>query len=91
VDNLPLPAGRVIKIELLAELPTAATKEQILEWVKFELGFGTLAYDNPLANHDLTAAREPVLSDTLMRIKEERRQAVNGGTEIRRWLEPDRR
>lgn len=59
-----LPSGRLVRIEVDVILPAAATRAQVLEWVKFTLGWGSLANDNPLSEHDIDVDDEPVLSDT---------------------------
>ncbi|GHT02098.1 hypothetical protein AGMMS49525_04980 [Bacteroidia bacterium] len=41
-----------IKVELEIECPQGydVTEEQFLEWVKFELGFGSIKSENPLSD-----------------------------------------
>ena len=50
---------------LEVRLPASATKKQVAEWVRFELGGGDCSGDNPLLAHDLEFwERLPVLTDT---------------------------
>lgn len=59
-----LPGSRVIKASFHFALPTPATEAQIEEWVKFELGGGTLSGSNPLSDHELSAMGNVHLGDT---------------------------
>lgn len=60
-----LPRGRVIAVEFEVALPVAATREQVLEWLAFELGWlGGMQGDSPLAFRKLDPIGEPVLADT---------------------------
>jgi hypothetical protein len=56
-----LPAGATIRCVFEFNLPAAATKAEILEWVAFELRFNGMMNSNPLAYIDLDAISEPVL------------------------------
>lgn len=60
----PLPAGRIVLIEAEVILPVDATRAEVLEWIAFELGWGSLALTNPLSDRDLDLAREPTLTDS---------------------------
>ncbi len=62
-----LRKGRLIKIEFEFALPANAPKEQVAEWVAFELGNGSMQTANPLFGHDLEFWHSlPVLTDTEM-------------------------
>jgi hypothetical protein len=60
-----LPQGRVIAVQFEVELPVAATREQALEWLAFQLGWlAAMQGDNPLVFREVDALGEPVLHDT---------------------------
>lgn len=62
-----LPRSRVIRVQLEIVLPVAATREQVLEWVKHEFErSGGIGDDNPLHADEPDVIREPILSDTGM-------------------------
>lgn len=65
-DTTILPEGRLIRIEFECCLPKAATKDQIAEWIKFHMGGGSMANDNPLADLDGPEwwQEPPLLTDT---------------------------
>ncbi len=45
-----------IRVEFEADIPADATKEQVEEWIKYELGAtGRIETANPLSDHGLTA------------------------------------
>lgn len=88
---MTLPEGRIIRIEFEARLPAAATKEQIDQWVAFELGSGSMPRDNPLGQHDLEYWQsKPALTDSGMngRIEDfgHRHSASGGATFQRRYI-----
>lgn len=88
MSNPVLPAGSVVRLEVLFALPVAATQEQILEWVTFEVGnHGSLNLKNPLSHHGLEAFSEPILADTGKRQREEHKPIGEGRISVRRWLE----
>lgn len=66
-----LQAGHIVDVHFQVALPVAASKSDILEWVMFNLGFGSMATANPLADHDIETLREPVLSDSGTRLATE--------------------
>jgi hypothetical protein len=43
-----------IYVEFTAEVPAEATEEEVLEWVRFCLGTGSMSAKNPLS-YDLVA------------------------------------
>lgn len=60
-----LKRSRVIRVQFDVVLPCDATREQVLEWIAFELHYaGGCDGDNPLIDYDLEAMAEPVLNDT---------------------------
>lgn len=91
IDDDVIPAGRVVELSMAFVLPAAATKADILEWVRFELGGGGLRLDCPLIHHELEAIREPTLTDTGRRYRERREDIGSGRQRIYRWTEPDGR
>lgn len=60
-----LPASRVIKLEVHLVLPVAATRDQVDEWVGYEiLQDGSISNDNPLLSCAPQAFGEHLLTDT---------------------------
>lgn len=63
--GLPLPEGRLIKVESLVRLPAAATPDQVEEWIEFSaFGAGSMRLDNPLSTHEPESFTDLVLTDT---------------------------
>ena len=47
-------AGDTVEARITIRIPTDATREQVVKWAEFQLGFtGGLSCDNPLAAYDL--------------------------------------
>ena len=58
-----VPKGRVVHVRFEFEMPIAATREQVDEWIAFVTGAnGSCALNNPLLNFDLQARDFPRLS-----------------------------
>jgi hypothetical protein len=79
-------AGSLIRVTFEMRLPTAASEDQVDEWVGFELGGGSMSVDNPLCSYDLESwGYSPLLTDTGMvgRTEETDREAIPGGTSCR--------
>lgn len=67
-----LPATRIIRCSFEFVLPVAATREEIDEWVKFNLHAADLDTMSPLSDFDLDALTPPELTDTGLHYREER-------------------
>lgn len=66
-----LKRSRVIHVEFDIVLPCDATRDQVLEWLSFELGpYGGCDGDNPLAQYDVEAMAEPTLTDSGKHLRE---------------------
>ena len=66
-----LHKSRVLKVEFTCKLPCDATRDQVLEWIAFELhSAGGCEGDNPLLNYDLEAISEPTIEDSGMHLHE---------------------
>lgn len=77
-DDVALPKGRIVEATFRFVLPEAATKERIEEWVRFNLGNGTLCVDGPLADVDLEAVGGVLLTDTRRDVREDVRELADG-------------
>lgn len=70
-ENL-LPKSRLVEVTFSFVMPITATRDQVEEWVSFELGYsGAMEMDNPLDNFDLEALTEPVLRDSCRHLHEQ--------------------
>ena len=53
-----------INVEFSIDLPVDATREQVREWVEFELGNrGSCSGDNPLIDYEIEADRVSIRRD----------------------------
>lgn len=50
--------GSLIDIEATIPIPAGASREQVIKWIEFKLGFtGGIDCNNPLSEYDLDADR----------------------------------
>ncbi len=88
-DNL-IPKSRLIEVTFSFVVPVTATREQVEEWVAFELGYsGAMESDNPLESFGLEALTDPVLSDTSRHLHETIEQTGESTFTTRRVLSPE--
>lgn len=59
-----IPEGRILAVACVVVVPTAATHDEVLEWVSHSLGWGSISTANPLCGHSLDVESEPVLEDS---------------------------
>lgn len=63
-DGDLLPRGRIVRIDGEIILPAAATHNQVMEWVKFNMGWGSIKTSNPLHEYEVELNGEPILRDS---------------------------
>lgn len=79
--------SRVIRVQFDLALPCDATREQVLEWLSFELHHsGSCSGDNPLVNWDPEALSEPVLTDSKQHLHEHVEETAEGHYRTTRWM-----
>ena len=59
-----IPAGRVITVHMQIPASVSATRDEVLEWIVSKVSGMDPDDQNPLANHDLSPVREPLLVDS---------------------------
>lgn len=83
-----LPRSRIIRVEFEMALPADASKDEVLEWVRFNLWGGSMPIDSPLGHYGVEALCEPVLTDTETHLHEEVKFEGGGRSTIRKWRSP---
>lgn len=58
-----IPEGALITVEFEMRLPISATDDEIDEWIKYELGGGSISGKNPLSAHELEYWHMPPMLD----------------------------
>ncbi len=85
-----LPKSRVIEVTFSFALPVSATRDEVEEWVEFELKhYGCMEGDNPLGNFDLEALGSPILTDSERHLHESIEQTGENRFTTRRSLRPE--
>lgn len=57
-EAFKMPAGTVVRVEFETILPVPATWDEVEEWVRLELGAGSMDTANPLSSHGLNDVRD---------------------------------
>lgn len=90
MSEILLPKSRVVTVTFLFAMPVTATKDQVMEWVAFELGHGgAMEADNPLDDFELEALGEPILEDVRKHLHETIEQTGENLYTTRRSLSPE--
>ncbi|MDA4845979.1 hypothetical protein [Hoeflea poritis] len=82
--------SQIVRVEFFVEVPVNCTKEQFLEWVCGELGYGGIGIDNPLVHQGVPEPiSEPVLTETQGFLHSVVFRNDDGTKTVRRWIDEE--
>lgn len=85
-----LPKSRVVTVTFSFAMPVTATRDQVREWVEFELHhMGGCEDENPLVHFELEALGQPTIEDTRKHLHESVEQTGENLYTTHRKLSPE--